>query len=133
MIEGKESLTGSMAEDLQAVIQRVIKGSRNKADLRAIAASIQAGQVVLATGERAIAVSGDANDSVNITGDNNQVIVIQGVEAEAIAQLLQQSLEQMVSVDELIQQVRSRASTKILNLFSKIQLLNKRQIEVDRL
>jgi DNA polymerase III delta prime subunit len=34
---------------------------------------------------------------------------------------------------DLAQQARSRASTKVLNLFSKIQLLNKRQVEVDRL
>lgn len=124
----------AMLESLQAAVQRVLAGSQDEADLQLIAAAIQTGQIVLATGERAIAIGGDANNSVNVSGDHNHVIVINGVEAEEIAQRLQQlPSAQAVSVNELIQQVRSRASTKILNLFSKIRLLNKRQIEVDRL
>lgn len=123
-----------MQEDFQAVVERIVAGCWSEADLRAIASAIQAGQVVLATGERAIAISGDTNDSVNVTGSHNQVIVVKGVEAEAILRLLRQSSTgQAILTNELVQQVRSRASTKILNSFSKIRLLNKRQIEVDRL
>jgi len=123
-----------MTEKIQEIVQRVVAGSRDEADLQAIAAALRAGEVVLATGDRAIAIGGDANDSVNVTGNHNQVIVVKGSEAEKIAQLLQQfSAVQTVSVDELLQQVRSRASTKILNLFSQIQLLNKRQVAVDHL
>jgi hypothetical protein len=123
-----------MSEHLQASVNRVLEGTHDEADLWAIVAAIQAGQVVLATRERAIAIGGDANNSVNVSGDHNHVIVIKGTDAEAIARLLPQSPSvQTVSVDELVQQVRSRVSTKILNLFSKIRLLNKRQIEVERL
>jgi len=126
-------MTESMTESLQAILRRVVAGSFNEADIQAIAIAIPTGQLVLA-GERAIAMSGDANDSVNVTGNNNQVIVIKGAEADAITQLLQQrSPEPMMSVDALVQQVRSRAAVKILNLFSKIQLLKKCQVEVDRL
>lgn len=122
-----------MTEKIQEIIQRVAAGSRDEADLQAIAAAFRAGEVVLATGDRSIAIGGDANESVNITGNYNQVVVVKGIEAEVIARLLQQSLVQPVSVDELLQQVRSRASTKILDLFSQIQLLNKRQVAVDHL
>ncbi|UBF28535.1 NACHT domain-containing protein [Kovacikia minuta CCNUW1] len=123
-----------MPENLQAAVQRVLAGSGDEADLMTITTAIQTGQIVLATGERAIAINGDANDSVYVTGDHNHVIVIKGAEAEEIGRLLQQpSAVQTASVDELVQQVRFRASAKILNLFSKIRLLNKRQIEVDRL
>jgi hypothetical protein len=38
-----------------------------------------------------------------------------------------------VSLDELVKQARSHASSKVLNSFSKVRLLNKRQIAVDRL
>ncbi len=122
-----------MTKKIQEIIQRVVAGSRDEADLQAIAAALRAEEVVFATGDRAIAIGGDANDSVNVTGNHNQVTVVKGLEAEVIARLLQQSSVQPVSVDELLQQVRSRASTKILNLFSQIQLLNKRQVAVDRL
>lgn len=123
-----------MSEPLQASVDRVLSGTHDETDLREIATAIQASQIVLATGERAIAIGGDANDSVNVSGDHNHVIVINGVEAEEIARLLQLPLAaQAVPVDELIQKVRSRASTKTLSLFSKIRLLNKRQIEVERL
>jgi hypothetical protein len=123
-----------MLEHLQATVNRVLAGTYDEADLREIASAIQTGQVVLATVERAIAIGGDAKDSVNVSGDQNHVIVINGVEAEEIARLLQLPLTaQTVSVDELVQQVRSRASRKILNLFSKIRLLNKRQIDVEQL
>jgi hypothetical protein len=90
MIEGKESLTGSMAEDLQAVIQRVMAGSRDEADLRAIAAALQSGQVVLATGERSIAIGGNVSNSVMVTGDTNQVILLAEEAVIALEQILQQ-------------------------------------------
>ena len=122
-----------MTEKIQELIQRVVSGKGDEADLQAIAAALRAGELVLATGDRAIAIGGDANNSVNVTGDHNQVTVVKGLEAEVIARLLQQSPVQPISVNELLQQVRSRASTKILNLFSQIQLLNKRQVAVDQL
>jgi predicted NACHT family NTPase len=59
---------------------------------------------------------------------------------QAIAQAIQEKMARspqletpVKTVDELVEQVRSQATTKILNLFSKIQLLNKQQVEVDQL
>jgi predicted NACHT family NTPase len=130
-----------MPESLETVVQRVLAGSHNEADLQAIATAIQTGQIVLASGNSAVAVGGSVANSSIVPGSHNVInsnnIFIQGENAAAIEALLNQrsALAQPATVplNELVQQVRSRTSTKILNLFSKIQLLNKRQIEVDRL
>jgi hypothetical protein len=82
-----------MSEDVQAiqkVLDRIVAGGRNEADMIAIAAAIESGRVMLASGERAISIGGDATNSVNITGNDNQVIVVQGTDAEAISSILHQ-------------------------------------------
>ena len=87
MMEGKELSAEIMSEDLQAVIQRVKAGSRNEADLEAIAVALQAGQV-LAFGERSVAVGGSANDAVIVPGDNNLIVIHQGASVEEIQQVI---------------------------------------------
>jgi hypothetical protein len=80
-------LTGIMPEDLQALIKRIVSGSQDEADWKAIAAALQAGQV-LAFGERSVAVGGSANDAVIVPGDNNQIVIHQGASVEEIRQVI---------------------------------------------
>jgi len=130
-----------MSENLQAAVQRVLAGSRDETDLMGIATAIQSGQIVLASGNGAVAVGGAVVNSPIVPGSHNVIgsnnIVLCGENATAIEALLNQRLGLVqlstIPLDELVQQVRSRASTKILNLFSQIQLLNKRQVAVDKL
>jgi predicted NACHT family NTPase len=129
-----------MSEYLQAAVQRVLAGSRDEADLMAIATAIQTGQVTWASGKGAIGVGGDVVNSLIVPGSYNIInstIVLEREAAIAIQALLTQRLgitpTAAMPLDELLQQVRSRASTKVLNLFSQIQLLNKRQVAVDQL
>ncbi|MBW4694700.1 MAG: NACHT domain-containing protein [Lyngbya sp. HA4199-MV5] len=129
-----------MSEYLQAAVQRVLAGSRDEADLMAIATAIQTGQFTWASDKGAVGVGGDVVNSLIVPGSYNIIdstIVLEGEAAIAIQTLLTQRLgvtpTAAIPLDALLQQVRSRASTKILNLFSQIQLLNKRQLAVDQL
>ncbi|MBW4474941.1 MAG: NACHT domain-containing protein [Stenomitos rutilans HA7619-LM2] len=127
-----------MSEYLQAAVQRVLAGNRDEGDLRTIAAAIQARQVVLVPGSGAVGIGGNVENSPivpghsNVIGDNN--LVIYGAEAEEIQALLAQRLSQQArSFDELVLQVRRRCCDKVLKLYSKIQLLNRQQIDIGRL
>jgi hypothetical protein len=129
-----------MPEQIQDIIARVIAGSRDLVDLQTIATAIQTGQLNCASGQGAVAVGRDAVDSLIVSGSNNSIYNTFVIPEAAVA-MIQSLLAQQsgsaqtpaICLDELIQQVRSRASAKVLDLFSKIQLLNKRQIEVERL
>ena len=129
-----------MSEYLQAAVQRVLAGSRDEADLMAIATAIQMGQFTWASSKGSVGVGGDVVNSLIVPGSYNIIdstIVLEGEAAIAIQTLLTQRLGVAPTVamplDKLLRQVRSRASAKILNLFSQIQLLNKRQVAVDQL
>ncbi|WP_008313982.1 NACHT domain-containing protein [Leptolyngbya sp. PCC 6406] len=132
-----------MSESLQAAIQRVLSGNADDSDIHTISTAIQTGQVVLAHGNGVIKVDGDVQDSQIITGSHNLAgdkniiingdsnIIINGAKAEFIQSILNQRPQ--ISLDTLIQKVRSRASEKVLKNFGKIQLLNRRQVDVDQL
>lgn len=123
-----------MSDELKAIIQRVVGNSLTDEQQQALLIAIQLGQATLATGDRALAVSGNADNAVLITGDRNIIgdgnIIFEGAEAEIIRQYLRPS---PASLDTIIEQVRSRASEKVLRNFGKIQLLNRRQVDVDQL
>ena len=76
-----------MPEDLRAVIKRIEVDSRDEAAWEAIAAALQAGEV-LAFGERSVAVGGSANDAVIVPGDNNRIVIHQGASVEEIRQVI---------------------------------------------
>ncbi|MBW4475028.1 MAG: hypothetical protein KME45_32305 [Stenomitos rutilans HA7619-LM2] len=79
-----------MPEKMQEIIQRVVAGEGDEADLQAIAAALRAGDVVLATGDRSIAIGSNVSNSVMVTGDNNQVILLTEEAAIALERILQQ-------------------------------------------
>ena len=125
----------STSESLQNITQRVITRSHNDFDLETITSAIQDGQLVLASGKGTFAAGGNVENSQiitgnsNVTGNNN--FVVYGADAEVIQRVLAQ--RSPITLDALIQQVRSRASEKVLRNFGKIQLLNRRQVDVDQL
>ena len=124
-----------MSDNLQSAIQRLLAGASNDADLQAIVSAVQTGRLVLAPGTGSVAVGHNVENSQIIPGSNNVIgdnnIYITGANAELIQTLLYQ--RSSVSLEAIIQQVRARASEKVLRNFGKIQLLNRRQVDVDQL
>jgi len=73
--------------DLQQALQRLRDGTHTPADLEALRRALQAGQIVLATGERAVAIGGSADGAIIVTGDNPVIITLGGTAAEIVQQL----------------------------------------------
>jgi hypothetical protein len=78
---------------LQSVLERLAAGTHSNADVQTLHLALQAGQVVLATRERAVAVGGDVTDAVVTTGDGNVLHIFKGPDAETIRKIVQQVLE----------------------------------------
>lgn len=84
------------ANNLKLALERLVAGIHSDADIQALRLALQAGQVTLATGERAVAVGGDVNDTVFVTGDGNVVRIFKGPDAEAVRKIIQQILESII-------------------------------------
>lgn len=78
-----------MSEGLDAVLKRIVSGSSDEADIRALLLAVQQKQIALATGERAVAFGANTSDVVVVTGDNNIVVVLNGEKAEEIERAVQ--------------------------------------------
>lgn len=78
-----------MSEDLAAVLKRIVSGSQDEADIQALLLAVQQRQVTLVTGEKAVALGGNASDAVIVTGDNNIVFILKGEKAEDIERVVQ--------------------------------------------
>ncbi len=63
----------SEADDLQQLAARILAGNYSLADIDSLRAAVQGGSLAAATGERSVAVDGDAQRAVIIIGDNNIV------------------------------------------------------------
>lgn len=85
-----------MTDLLQEAIQRVLGGGRDEADLLAMANAVQTKQLTLVSGNRAIGVSGNVENSTLIPGNSNIVgsnnVVIQGEAAVVLQTLMAQYL-----------------------------------------
>lgn len=84
-----------MSDKLNTIIQRVVGDTLTDEQQQALLVAIQSGQATLATGDRALAVGGNADNAVLITGDRNIVgdrnIIFEGADADIIRQYLQPS------------------------------------------
>lgn len=112
-----------MPDHLEEVIKRVVAGSFDEADIQEIATALQSGHLSLVTGSRAAGITGDATNAIVITGDNN--LIVQGQVAESLQAILERfSLQKaaIASVDELVQQVRSRFHDDIQRLHGTMPL-----------
>ena len=58
-------------DDLSSIIDRFINGIYTDADIAVFRSAIDSGQVTIATGERAVAIGGNINDTIIATGDGN--------------------------------------------------------------
>ena len=68
--------------ELKAALQRLIDGNAGEADRDAVRTALNAG--VLVTGERAVAIGGDASDLIITTGDQNTVFTFKGTDAATV-------------------------------------------------
>jgi HEAT repeat protein len=84
-----------LPSELKQALERLQAGITDAADLETLRRALQAGQIALTTGERAVAIGGSVEDTVIVTGDNN--IVFKGATAESVREALQKVLERIAS------------------------------------
>src|ERR1051325_2041514 len=70
--------------ELKAALQRLIDGNVSEADRDAVRTALNTGVFVIVTGERAVAIGGDASDVIITTGDENIVFSFKGADAAAV-------------------------------------------------
>jgi tetratricopeptide (TPR) repeat protein len=68
--------------ELKAALQRLIDGNAGEADRDAVRTALNAG--LLVTGDRAVAIGGDASDVIITTGDQNIVFSFKGADAATV-------------------------------------------------
>lgn len=72
--------------ELKAALERLIAGTANEADRSAVQTALTSG--VLVTGERAVAIGGNASDIIITTGDQNIVFSFKGADAATVRAVL---------------------------------------------
>jgi hypothetical protein len=70
--------------ELKATLQRLLDGNAGEADGDAIRTALNTGKLVIVTGERAVAIGGDASDVIITTGDQNIVFSFKGADAASV-------------------------------------------------
>jgi formylglycine-generating enzyme required for sulfatase activity len=75
-------------EQIQEIFDKITSGNYAESDLSTLRQALDQGEISLATGDRAVALGGDANDTVIVTGDNNIVRVNRQIDVEAMRQIL---------------------------------------------
>jgi len=84
-----------LSPEIKQALERLQAGITDTADLETLRRAFQAGQIVLATSERAVAPGGSAEGVVIVTGEGNVVQVLQGPAAEAVQRLSPQFLDRL--------------------------------------
>src|ERR1041384_7359039 len=74
--------------ELKATLQRLLDGNAGEADRNAIRTALNTGVLVIVTGDRAVAIGGDASDVIITTGDQNIVLSFKGADADAVSKVL---------------------------------------------
>jgi tetratricopeptide (TPR) repeat protein len=70
--------------ELKAALQRLINGDASEADRDAVRTALSTGVLAIATGERAVAIGGNASDVIITTGDQNIVLSFKGADAATV-------------------------------------------------
>ncbi len=70
-------------DELKAALERVLQGQASREDRNLLREAVQRGAISLATGERALAVGGDAGGATIVTGDGNVLLQIQAEDTSA--------------------------------------------------
>ena len=71
---------------LKAALERLLAGTASEADRNALRTALTTGMLV--TGERAVAISGNASDVIITTGDQNFVLSFKGADAATVREAL---------------------------------------------
>ncbi|MSP13736.1 MAG: hypothetical protein EXR62_12365 [Chloroflexi bacterium] len=64
-------------DDLKSILDRIVSGRHTAADIAALIHAVSQGQLPAVTGDRAVALGGDAKDSFITTGDGNIFVTTQ--------------------------------------------------------
>lgn len=84
-------------DNLTEVFNHLENGKIRDTDIPIFRRALQSGQINLATGDRAVAIGGNVNDAVIITGDGNVVKILKGSDAEFIQQIVKAELEKITT------------------------------------
>src|SRR5215831_545155 len=76
---------------LKGALERLVAGRSTLQDRELVQAALVAGELSMAMGERAVAVRGDAQGAVIVSGDGNVVLPVDALGVAAIDRLLQRS------------------------------------------
>ena len=95
--------------ELKRVLDRIAAGTYTDADIATLRQALQTGRITLATGDRAVALGGDAHDLVVITGDNNIVYIIKGPDAVAIWQAVHTGFRSLLTVQDFAVRIEQTA------------------------
>ncbi len=71
------------------LIERFTSGVYTPADLDLLREALRTGQIAIATGERAVSLGGSADGAVIVTGDHNQIVILQGNAATVARELIE--------------------------------------------
>ncbi|MFB3149014.1 MAG: hypothetical protein ACE10M_00430 [Alphaproteobacteria bacterium] len=71
-------------EEIGVALLALVEGNASDVDLELVREALASGQLQRLTGERAVAVGGDANGSTFVTGDKNVVVSFPAADAAAI-------------------------------------------------
>jgi hypothetical protein len=77
----------SAADALRAAVQALVEGGAGEAERRLIGEALRAGRLVLAEGERSVALGGSADGATIVTGDGNLVLSLDASAARALRAL----------------------------------------------
>jgi hypothetical protein len=74
----------SPLREVREPLERLIVGNATSIEEELLRHTLQSNQCSIAIGQRAVALGGDANDAIIITGDGNIVPVFKGLDNEIV-------------------------------------------------
>jgi hypothetical protein len=117
----------SQTDELRLLLKRIEDGSHSPADLDALRGALRGGSIVLATGQRAVAVGGDASGATIVTGDGNVLLHLPpGATQELLAAIFPVRPYQLpadladftgreTEIGSLLESLRSRAGRAVIS------------------
>ena len=119
-----------MSDQLEIEFRELVGNKLSEPEMQLLLSVIATGQATVATGEKSFAINGSVNDTAIVTGDHNVVIQTLGLDMaamETISALLSKAAgshksNDVVSVDDLVRQVRIRLHDDILCLYGTMPL-----------
>lgn len=96
--------------DWTDILERIRQDALRSDDIATLLKAIQDGRISIVTGERAVAVGGNAEDTLIVTGDGNVVYVLKGKDAEPLLRNVpyQQSLPKLLDSEFVDRQAELR-------------------------